>query len=805
MTSAVSFAVVLRGARRAAGLTQDGLAHSAGVGLRTVQELERGSAQPRRETLRRLCTALGVPFEEWAPFVAGSRPRKHVALPAVRTSFVGREPELRDGLARLSAGRLLTLVGPGGVGKTRLARELVSRTGADWVAWVELNGQAAVSPLATLASQLRVAGGDRLDGIVAELTSAAAPALVFDGCEHALDQCVEAAAALLDRCPSLRVVCTSRTPLRMYGEAVLQLEPLGLPERDGPSAEIASSAAVRLFLERSALVGAPLAPTGESGRLVAEICRRVDGLPLGIELAAAATATLSLRDVAERLATGGALQLDGFRDAPHQQRSLRAVLAWSHDLLSEQTRLVFRRLAVFAGTFAVESAEAVCGPLGGTLSELAEHSLLVPVGDSRYRLLDTIREYAWERLDAAGETAEFRQRHLRYFAELVERATPLLRGTAQQLWLQRLDAELPNLLAAAEWAQEDARPERLTLALPMLSRPWRYWFASGSSADAFAALERLLALTGPPPWDDELRRARANGLGGACVLALHLGDAGAALRFGEESRALQGEDGHDSRADCVALALAMAHLARSEFRAARPLLREAIVDGERLGDDEVVAFSNLYLGRSLAAAGEAGAAEACFDAATAAFERMGDQWGEASVLLGRGVLERGRDQVRAEELLEASVGLFRAHGDRGWCAQALAELARLRQIRGELAAARELLDESELMAAGAGYRERAAERLWYRAMLEAECGDREAAVAAWGRAAGEAVAAGQSEVVAALLATAALWASDRPALALTLLGASRTQRVLAGVAAPPEERPRRPRPPPAARGPAAAG
>src|SRR5581483_8251808 len=159
MTSAMSFSVVLRGARRAAGLTQDGLAHSAGVGLRTVQELERGSAQPRRETLRRLCAALAVPFEEWAPFVAGGRRRKHVGLPAVRTSFVGREPELRDGLARLSAVRLLTLVGPGGVGKTRLARELVNRTSADWVAWVELNGQATVSPLATLASQLRLAGG----------------------------------------------------------------------------------------------------------------------------------------------------------------------------------------------------------------------------------------------------------------------------------------------------------------------------------------------------------------------------------------------------------------------------------------------------------------------------------------------------------------------------------------------------------------------------------------------------------------------------------------------------------------------
>jgi predicted ATPase/DNA-binding XRE family transcriptional regulator len=780
---AANFGAVLAAARQASHLTQEALAERARIGLRTVQALECDAARPRRETLRRLSEALEVPVEDWLPYAHVRRARRPAApfsnLASPRTSLVGREHELADGLERLGSARLLTLTGPGGVGKTRLGAELASRAAADRVCWVELNGPAASKPLAALALALHIrppVGDDLLTHLVAALAPSELPLVVFDGCEHALDACAAAAGALLDACPALRLVCTTRAPLRIYGEAILAVGPLPLPTTDTAEA-VDASAATRLFFERARLVCPTLEATPETRRLVAHICHRLDGLPLSIELAAAATAELPLATLAERVLGGEALSFQGWRDSPRHQRTLREVLAWSHELLDPREQKLLRRLAVFAGTFAADAAAEIAdddASTAGHLRRLVDASLVVAVepGD-RFRLLDTVRDYALELLRAAGEEAYVRQRHLAFYAAQSARATPLLQGAEQQRWVRWLDADLPDILAAADWSAapwapgEPVREQRLALGLPMLSQIWRYWFLSGSCAVGYGRLLELLDLTGSQSWSDTMRRARASGLGGACVLAMHLGDPGAALALGEESHALQDDDGHDDRADCVALALGMIRSARGEHRLALLLLEESLRDGLSRSDDEVIAFSSLYLGQALAAVGRRPEAMARTSAAVAVFER-------------------------AAGLLEESIVLFRAHGDRGWHAQALADLARTRHLRGELTTARALYEQSEQLAEDVGYRDRAAERTRFRALLEFDTGDLETAVATWTRGLDEALAANQTPYVADHLDTAASWlgaADGPPADIVCLLGAASAIRRERGVVPAPDERP----------------
>jgi len=805
---AANFGAVLAAARHASHLTQEALAERARLGLRTVQALERDAAHPRRETLRRLSEALEVPVEDWLPYAHVRQTPRPAApfsnLASPRTSFVGREHEFADGLERLGSARLLTLTGPGGVGKTRLAAELAGRATADRICWVELNGPAASKPLAALALALHIrppAGEDLLTHLVTALAPSELPLVVFDGCEHALDACAAAAGALLDACPALRLVCTTREPLRVYGEAILAVGPLPLPTADTAEA-VDASAATRLFFERARLVCPTLEATPETRRLVAHICHRLDGLPLSIELAAAATAELPLATLAERVLGGEALSFQGWRDSPRHQRTLREVLAWSHELLDPCEQTLLRRLAVFAGTFAADAAAEIAGDgasAAGHLRRLVDASLAVAVGPGdRFRLLDTVRDYALELLRAAGEEAYVRQRHLAFYATQSARATPLLQGAEQQRWIRRLDADLPDILAAADWSAarcapgEPDREQRLALGLPMLSQIWRYWFLSGSSAAGYGRLLELLDLTGSQPWSDTMRRARASGLGGACVLAMHQGDPDAALALGEESHALQDDDGHDDRADCVALALGMIRVARGEHRLAPLLLEESLHDGLSRSDDEVIAFSSLYLGKALAAVGRRPEAMARTSAAAAVFERMGDRWGKASALHDLGVLERARDFERAAGLLEESIALFRAHGDRGWHAQALADLARTRHLRGEFTTARALYEQSEQLAEDVGYRDRAAERTRFRALLEFDTGDLETAIATWARGLDEALAANLAPYVADHLDTAASWlgaADGPPADIVCLLGAASTIRRKGGVVPPPDERP----------------
>ena len=452
--------------------------------------------------------------------LSGAAPMATGAPPAQLTSFVGREREVEQVASLLGERRLVTLVGPGGTGKTRLAVELAARRrdGArDAVRFVELaplSDPADVPPAVLAVVGARESGlierGARATDPIARLSSALADKrllLVLDNCEHLVDAVARLADAVLAAAPELRILATSREPLGVAGESLWPVPPLELPP-PGVAAEAAPAyGAVRLFLDRATAGRPDFALDDHNVAAVAQICRRLDGMPLAIELAAARLRSLTVDEVAERLDDRFALLTGGSRTALPRHQTLRAAVDWSWDLLEEPERVLLRRLSVFTGGATVETAERVCsgGGLGreavlDLLSRLVDRSLLEAApsetGTMRYRLLETVRDYAAERLAAAGEDDASRRAYAEHFCELAETTDPKLRGRAQLASLTRLRAEHDNLHAALRWAmdaREAALAQRLVVALQS------YWLLRGYRIEARAWLRTAAALTGEVP------------------------------------------------------------------------------------------------------------------------------------------------------------------------------------------------------------------------------------------------------------------------------------------------------------------
>jgi predicted ATPase/DNA-binding SARP family transcriptional activator len=441
-------------------------------------------------------------------------------LPAGLTSFVGRARELAALRALLGPGtpqgpevqtcRLLTLVGPGGIGKTRLALALAEELldlHPDGVWLIDLSALPPdqdcdnSAPARTACTALRVpeqAGCAPTDTLVAHLKEQRL-LLVLDNCEHLLPACAVLAHTLLANCPGLRILATSRETLGVPGEQPWSVPTLSQPVVDGPLDQMAAAEAVRLFLARARLRQPSLALTAENAGAVAAICRQLDGLPLALELAAARVGVLSLDGIAVRLGDSLRLLTGGPRSAPNRQRTLRATLDWSHDLLSGQERQLLRRLAVFVAGFTLEAGQAVCGndrpdpySVLDDLEELARKSLLSVenVGPTtRYRLLETVRQYAQERLSAAGEEAATRTRHAQWYCAMAEEAAQGMRGAEQAQRLDQIEREYDNVRAALTWALEHDPPRAATLALAC--NP--FWRIRGYISEGRSLLEAVLA------------------------------------------------------------------------------------------------------------------------------------------------------------------------------------------------------------------------------------------------------------------------------------------------------------------------
>src|SRR5437764_5573215 len=476
--------------------------------------------------------------------------------PAQLTSFIGRERETAAVHELLQTTRLLTLTGAGGSGKTRLALEVASRVGAqypDGVAWVEL---APLSNPELVPHHVADALGVRRDGIrsagdaLLEALRDRGAMLVLDNCEHLVDACARLAEALLRGCPRLRIMTTSREALGIGGERAWLVPALTLPEAGKLVTPVvaAQSEAVRLLVERTQAVRPSLELIDANVAAMVQICRRLDGLPLAIELAAARARVLDPQQIAARLDDVFGLLTSGSRTALPHHRTLRSTIEWSHALLTEPERILFRRLAVFAGGFTIDAAEAVAagGALAAAdvldlLSGLVEKSLVLletEALEARYRMLETIRQFARERLEEVGEAAELGRRHAQFFLARAEAAEPFLANQSEG-WQERLAEDVGNVRAAADWFEgdRDAVEENVRFAAAL---HW-FWFGLGHYREARRRLEAALARRG-----GARTRARGRALSSLATYLALQGERVALRPMAEESVAILRETGGTS-------------------------------------------------------------------------------------------------------------------------------------------------------------------------------------------------------------------------------------------------------------------
>ncbi|WP_020659210.1 ATP-binding protein [Amycolatopsis benzoatilytica] len=605
--------------------------------------------------------------------------RRKDNLPAPMTSFVGRAEELARVRERMREGRLVTLVGPGGVGKTRLATTLAAELagtveGGVWL--VELAPAAAEDDL---AEAVLAALGPREIGLPApdrealrRLTGVLAGAetlIVLDNCEHVVEPAARVVAELLARCPSVRILATSREPLGVAGERLCPVLPLPLPE---PGREPDESPAVRLFADRAAAVCPGFAHSGEE---VAQVCRRLDGLPLAIELAAARLRTMTLRQLATRLEDRFRVLTGGARSAPHRHRTLRAVVAWSWDLLEDDDRSLAARLAVFPSTFSAEAADHL-GVAWETLDMLADKSLLQVVGE-RYRMLATIREYGLHRLAEDGAIDATRFAHAAFFVDLVERAAPHLHDAAQLRWLRLLAEERDNLAAALQFTAEsgDAIGARRLGAVLGL-----FWAIHGGHAHAADRLRTALTTPGAAP--AALTSQVAAQYLFHAILAGQLPDTDAVTTAG----AAVGQEGGDSAAS--ALTAALLAMAANDIPTGLALL-----DGQPGGVDPWQRGVRSLVRAMLAGAGgDTATMRADLAVAAARFRQAGERWGLATTLTYLALADVMADDVdtAAAALVEAITLIGELggadHFQRTWLAVTTARAGRLDAARAELLA-----------------------------------------------------------------------------------------------------------------------
>jgi len=438
-------------------------------------------------------------------------------LPTQLTSFIGRERELGEAKEKLKSARLLTLIGPGGTGKTRLSLQLaadVLPNFSDGVWLVELAPLADPSLiLQTVASVLSVRAqmGMPLTNIVIDYLRAKNLLLILDNCEHLVESCAQLADQFLHHAPNMKIIASSREALGIGGETVYRVPSLGLPNQAQASREaLEGFESVQLFVERARAANPKFDLTEKNASSVAQICRRLDGIPLALELAAARVTVFPAEQIATRLDDRFKLLTGGSRTALPRQQTLRALIDWSYDILSQLERMLLRRLSVFASGWIFEAAESICSDMDvlELLPQLVNKSLVTmdEEGDEpRYRLLETIRQYARDKLLESGEAAEMRNRHLDYHVQLTENAETQLYGERALHWVNRLEAEYDNLRAAIEWDMDNnvMAVLRMAGALPI------FWFRRGYESEGIKwiheALERVKQL---PEVEGEAERER---------------------------------------------------------------------------------------------------------------------------------------------------------------------------------------------------------------------------------------------------------------------------------------------------------
>jgi len=636
-------------------------------------------------------------------------------LPALRDRFIGRERDRRLVRRRLASSRLVTIVGMGGCGKTRLARHVaadlapVAASGLWWIELAPLRRPEQVWGEAARVLALPEAAGRSLEVAILEALREAAALLVLDNCEHLPEGAAGFARRVLDACPGVRVLATSRRPLGLPAELAYRLPPLEVPPEGAP--EILRHDAARLFLDRAVRSRPDFVLTAENSPSVGRICRRLEGIPLALELAAARARALELDEIAARLDDNLGLlgQAGGGRPAHH--RTIAACIDWSYGLLAPAEQALFRRLSVFSGGWSLPAAERVCadspgalGRIGGEavhdlLERLVDHSLVrfqpagardagpdePPPAGHPYTMLEMIRRFAAGMLAASGEEAALRDRHLDECVARAEEAEAQLRGPEQEAWILRLDAERENFRAAFDWCQRSA--EGIEKGFRLVSNLRGYWLVRGHLSEGLRHCDELFARTAP----EAPLRGRA--LLTAASLAWRRGDLATARARAEEAIGPWRASGDDFS---LGLGL-LGTLSAEEGRHAqgRAELEEAVELTRRTRGRGAIPGLLCNLGVLAANLGDLAGALACYEEALAIYRETGNHQLAAAILgnLAATAMDLG-DLPRARALAEEGVAALRATGDRRSLADCLHTASRVAYLQGDLERARDGLFES---------------------------------------------------------------------------------------------------------------
>ncbi len=676
-------------------------------------------------------------------------PRGPSNLPAALTSFIGRKREAAEIRRLLGQARLVTLAGPGGCGKTRLAIQVATdllvdmRDGSWLVDLAPLRDPTLVAQHIAAAAGVREESGRPILETLCEAIGAKAMMLVLDNCEHLVAGCASAARILLEGCPHLRVLATSQEPLGAPGEIVWRIPMLGIPDLGSAGARtreaIGRYEAVRLFVDRAQGAQPGFQLTEQNAVAIAQICRRLDGIPLAIELAAARMRVLAPDQILARLEDRFRLLTGGSRTALPKQQTLRAAVDWSYDLLPPEEKTLLNRLSIFAGGFTLEAVEAVCAgdlldvlDVLDRLSHLVDRSLVVPEetheGQVRYQLLETIREYGREKLFAAGERGQLQERHAAFFLALAEQAEPELTGPRQGAWLDRLEREHDNLrLAIARFGEE--APD-LPRGLRLVGALWRFWWVRGNWAEGRARLAALLDAVG-----GEAAPERVKALYAAAVLARGEGDYAAARRTLDEALSLA--RGREDRSAVAHMLFELGNVAndQEDYGAARPLYEESLALRREIADKRGVSAALHNLGVVAAALGDFAGAEQLYGEALSLHRELGNRAWEAASLNGLGGLAFYLgDLATSGKRHEEALPVQRELGDSRGTAFSLRELGEVATGLGDYPAARAHLMNALAIYKELGDRQGIASTLEGASVLAAAMGQPERALRLFGAA-----------------------------------------------------------------------
>lgn len=643
-------------------------------------------------------------------------------LPLQLTSFIGREREMAEVSRLLLTTRLLTLTGAGGSGKTRLALEVAARMlkgfpGGVWlVELAALSDPALVPQAVALALGVREIAGQTLTETLINALHAKHVLVVLDNCEYLIEACARLAETLLRSCPNLRILATGREPLHIAGEVTWLVPTLSLPDpqRLPLLKDLLRYEAIRLFVERAKDVLPAFTLVEHNAAAVAQVCQRLDGLPLAIELAAARVRVLSVEQIAARLDDSLRLLVSGSRMALTRHQTLKATLDWSYDLLSGPEQVMFRRVAAFSGGFTLEAAEAICAGEGveqaevlDFLSQLVEKSLVVvdkhQDKELRYRLLEPIRQYSVEKLQASGEEAVVRERHRDWYLALAEEAAQAISslrsgqqmgGGQQGIWVARLAQEYDNLRAALAWSQtETGRAEpgvRLAMALS------QFWQMRGIAREGLAWLEIMLEKSRELP-----ASMRADALLDAGFLAYHAGDFDPATAFNEEALVLYQDLGNVSGIARTKILLARVAESQGDQQRALTLAEQSLALYREVGDKWGAAVVLFQLGDIAYAQGDIARAVMLLEESLALCREVGNTWATGRRLARLGQIALAQDDLgQAARCLHEALTVCRDTGDHWGIAMSLIGLAGAAGARGEPERGARLLGAVEIVQQG---------------------------------------------------------------------------------------------------------